>query len=84
MTNRNKEKILSLISQSHIGDTMFEKKYGFKIDVGEVTEENLDEKNRLYQEQFYRQLEKKLEEDNLPEQFFYDLLFNAPSIPGNV
>ncbi|MBQ3640654.1 hypothetical protein II906_01795 [bacterium] len=33
MTNTNKEKILSLIAQAHIGDSCFEKKYGFKINV---------------------------------------------------
>ena len=65
----------------HIGDSYFEKKYGFKINVGDVTEENLSEKNREYQTQFLAELEKKLDEENLPDSFFYDLLFFAPSIP---
>ncbi|MBQ9206123.1 MAG: hypothetical protein IJ158_05360 [Treponema sp.] len=82
MTNTNKEKIMSLIAQAHIGDSCFEKKYGFKINVGDVTEENLDEKNREYQAQFLAELEKKLDEENLPDSFFYDLLFSTPSIPA--
>lgn len=80
MTNNNKEKILSLLAQAHIADSCFEKKYGFKVNVGEVTEENLEEKNKEYQEQFQSQLEEKLKEDQSLA-FFYDLLFNAPSIP---
>ena len=40
MTTTNKEKIMSLIAQTHIGYSCFEKKYGFKINVGDVTEEN--------------------------------------------
>lgn len=80
MTNTNKEKIMSLIAWAHIGDSCFEKKYGFKINVGDVTEENLSEKNREYQTQFLAELEKKLDEENLPDSFFYDLLFHTPSI----
>ena len=82
MTNTNKEKLLSLLSQSHIGDSCFEKKYGFTIDIGEVTENNLEEKNNEYQTQFYKQLVKKLDEEELSDSFFYDLLFNSPSVPA--
>ena len=80
MTNNNQEKILSLLAQAHIADSCFEKKYGFKINIGEVTEENLEEKNKEYQEQLKNQLEEKMNEDQSLA-FFYDLLFNAPSIP---
>lgn len=88
MTYTNEKKLLCLLAQAHVGDTAFEKKYGLEIyciiakDGHEPTAEELSEFNERYAEQFADQVAQKLATGEVTTDFLYDLLFNAPSVPG--
>ena len=81
MTNKNEKKLLAKLARAHFGDSAFEKKYGLTIVTDTDYENNLEKINEQYQKQFCEQVSKKLDEEDLPESFFYDLLFNGVSIP---
>lgn len=84
MTKENEKKLLETLALSHLGDSKFAKKYGLNItvqDYEEVNEQNLDELNRSYQEQFILQIDKLLDEQEMTDEFFKDLVYRGCSLP---
>lgn len=86
MTYTNEKKLLGLLAEAHVGDSIFTKKHNIEIHVVipndgfEPTVEELSELNERYAEQFAEQVAKKLSSEEVSADFLYDLLFSAPSV----
>ncbi len=89
MTKENEFKLLKIIAQSHLGDSRFEKKWGIKIsserkvsdEEVEIIEAELEQMNKTYEQEFINCISKKLEEENISEEFYFDLVYGGCSIP---